>query len=843
MEATGRTPSHSGVAIPRAIRPGDATGEGAEPLVRLGTTRHMANLVKDGLAMRLTLTTTRLTWAALLVAWAASAGCRATPYIDQNKKVPHDPLSTVAQEDKDVKQASFESDSTPLSMPLPKLARPRTTSDPEAREIWQLTLQDAIKIGLDNSEMVRVTDLAAQITVAEGFEPRQLAAQGTATQLGGGGLQSIYDPAIQETQISSALSAFDTNFVNQMLWGHSVAPYNNAISAGTLVSGARFPIIFNQDTAQFSTGLQKNTATGATLGITHNISYLYSNSPTNVTPSAYTTNLQLSLTQPLLGSAPLANGFPQSPNASITKPVGLEANRAPILIARLSADASVWTFKSSVQALVRSIEQQYWLLARKHVQHWASEQAVVLAEEILKREQSELEVGRGTVADVAEAQQRLEQFRLDLVLKTEDLINFERQLRNLLGLPPADDRRIVPVSAPTEARLEPDWDASLAQMLTFMPDIVIEQLRVRSAELQLLLSRNQLLPQLSLNLLYQLNGLGHTLDQSEAVMTGKSILAIDPLISTQQRAAGLNALPGKYQDFQQWQIGMTFQMPLGMRAPYANMRSAQYTLLRERAYLQQVVHQTTHGLARYFLMVDAEYKKFKTASRYRASAAERLEAQRAFYEEGRITIDRYLDAVSQFASAVAMEAEYRTNYNIAIVLLEEAKGTLLAYDNIAVAEGPQPAKAYIQARDQQLAHRQFPIKPDGPYHPMPNNGAAVPDPVPTRAPEGLKPSTTVPLLPAPAGPLGPPPTPAPPQFPAGFPNINASAPRPLDADLLKSSFGAGSAKGAMPTVDGPRPSPSSPPPSAVPAPAPAPAAGNDLPTLPIPMELPPLPKE
>src|SRR4029077_19211429 len=152
----------------------------------------------------------------------------------------------------------------------------------------------------------------------------------------------------------------------------------NAISAGTFLAGARFPVIFNQDTAAFQAGLQKRTATGAWLGVTHNVNYLYSNSPTNVTPSAYTTNMQLSLTQPLLGSAPLAGGQPGPA-------VGLEANRAPIVVARLSADAAVWRFKAEVMAHVRSIEQQYWSLAQQHVQLWSSERAVELAEEILKR--------------------------------------------------------------------------------------------------------------------------------------------------------------------------------------------------------------------------------------------------------------------------------------------------------------------------------------------------------------------------------------------------------------------------------------------------------------------------
>ena len=147
-----------------------------------------------------------------------------------------------------------------------------------------------------------------------------------------------------------------------------------------------------------------------------------------------------------------------------------------------------------------------------------------------------------------------------------------------------------------------------------------------------------------------------------------------------------------YSNFVTWQLGFTFQAPLGMRSPLANTRQAQYILLRARAYLQQVVHQTTHSLARFFLEIDANYKQFKTASRLRAAAAQRLDAQRAYYEEGRITIDRFLDAVSQYATAVATEAQYKTTYNISIVALEEAKGTLAGLRQHRRGRGPASAE-------------------------------------------------------------------------------------------------------------------------------------------------------
>lgn len=775
--------------------------------------------------MRLTLRRNRWTQAAVLAAWLSSTGCQRLPYIDQTKSVPHDNMGKMALEDKEVTQADFLTNSLPLQ--LPKVAKPRTTGDPEAEEIWQMTLQEAIRIGLDNSEIVRVIAFGAQGIPIGGFEPTPLntgAGAGIASALGAGTLQSVYDPAIQETQIAQALSVFDTAFVTNIAWGKNTQPFNNAVQGGTFnIGGTKVPVISVQDTANFQVGLQKRTATGAQLNITHNVNWLYQNSTFLVTPSVYTTNLQMAINQPLMGSAPM-------PGQQAGPLVGLEANRAPIVIARINADAAVWRFKADIMAEVRSIEQQYWTLAQQHVQLWSAEKAVELAREIVNREQAELVVGKGTVADVAEAQQRLEQFNLDLVTRTSDVITTERQLRNILGLPPADNRRIVPVTPPTEARLEPDWESSMAQMITFQPDIVQQQLLVRIAELQLLIARNQLLPQLNLSVLYQLNGLGERLDSAEAVMTGATIKALEPVVSQQMAAAGVNPAPGFYNNFRTWQIGLAFQMPLGMRAPLAVTRNAQYVLLRQRAYLQQVVHQTVHSLARFFLEVDANYKQFKTASRLRAAAAERLAAQRAYYEEGRITIDRFLDAVAQYAQSVAQEAQFKTTYNISIAALEEAKGTLLAYNNISVAEGPNPRKAYIQARDIQDSHKRLPIQPDGPTYRERTYGNPTQDPVTPQPPPGIESRPPLPAMPAPIGPLGPPPTPMPPFRPAGEAQIlsqNEASEAPASAGRPLTDAATIPAGGTLE----PTPSPSR---------GAAPPA-DDLPPLPDSVDLPPLP--
>src|SRR5208283_2402630 len=260
--------------------------------------------------------------------------------------------------------------SSGLTMQMPKVHKPRTTNDPEAEEIWPMTLQEAIRIGLDNSEVVRVIPFGAQGIPIGGFEPSPLntgAGAGAAGALGAGSLESVYDPAVQETLIAQALSVFDTAFTTSLTWGKNAQPFNNSIQGGALsLSGPKTVVLSVQDSANFQVGLQKFTATGGQIGIVHNVNWLYQNSTFLTYPSVYTTNIQMSLTQPLMGSAPL-------PNQAAPRPVGLEANRAPIVIARLQADAAVWRFKAEVMASVRSVEQQYWNLAQAHVQYWASE--------------------------------------------------------------------------------------------------------------------------------------------------------------------------------------------------------------------------------------------------------------------------------------------------------------------------------------------------------------------------------------------------------------------------------------------------------------------------------------
>lgn len=119
---------------------------------------------------------------------------------------------------------------------------------------------------------------------------------------------------------------------------------------------------------------------------------------------------------------------------------------ARMLIARLNADVDPWRFKAEVLALLSTIERRYWDLRRRNVELWACEKAVEWTEAALKRARAEAQASVGVIDT------QLEQFRRKLATARLRFVLAERRLREVLGLPHVDTRRIVPATAPTDRK-------------------------------------------------------------------------------------------------------------------------------------------------------------------------------------------------------------------------------------------------------------------------------------------------------------------------------------------------------------------------------------------------------
>ena len=79
--------------------------------------------------------------------------------------------------------------------------------------------------------------------------------------------------------------------------------------------------------------------------------------------------------------------------------------------------------------------------------------------------------------------------RLDVPVDETKLVSVlqaERNLRGILGLPIEDGCRLVPITPPTMAPFRPDWCTSLQDALTLRPELVLARDNLRQAQLNLI---------------------------------------------------------------------------------------------------------------------------------------------------------------------------------------------------------------------------------------------------------------------------------------------------------------------------------------------------------------------
>ena len=265
----------------------------------------------------------------------------------------------------------------------------------------------------------------------------------------------------------------------------------------------------------------------------------------------------------------------------------------------------------------------------------------------------------------------------------------EAKLRYMMGLAATDGRLIRPKDEPTTAKVTFDWCDVLNEGLVRCVELRQQKWIVKRAELELIGAKNFLLPKLDFVGQYRWLGLGNRLDGPNSFDVNST--ATPPPDSNAYRTLTSG-------EFQEWQLGFQFNMPLGFRREMAGVRNAQLTVTRERAKLQEGELELSHQLAYAVRDLETNYVLSQTDFNRRIAAQRQVEAVANAYETGTITLDVLLSAQQQLAQAESDYYRALVNYNKSIAQVHFRKGSLLEYNGVYLAEGPWPAKAYFDAR-------------------------------------------------------------------------------------------------------------------------------------------------
>ena len=349
---------------------------------------------------------------------------------------------------------------------------------------------------------------------------------------------------------------------------------------------------------------------------------------------------------------------------------GLDVNRRGITFARNTLGISREAFRSQLMNTSDSVTQAYLNLvyARRAVD--VVKESLFLARDQSRITQIRIDVGASAPLDILQPRVRIATVEEQLIRAVASVRDAEDQLRALLNLDPAEwDRPIIPTDPVEYVPMTIDTEAAVARAFEQRPEPRQQELFTDSARVTYLFARNQRLPQVNVNLGYDLNGLaGRTEDQNGNLISSTNFpRAVSQLFEN---------------EFPSWSVGLSASMPITNIAARAEARRAELDLEQSRLD-QEVVRQNIAVEVRAFARAVDTAARAIAATRASRDAAERnLEAERRRYENGMTTNFQVLEVQQQLSDARVRELQALVEYNKAVSAFQRATGDILAVRGI-----------------------------------------------------------------------------------------------------------------------------------------------------------------
>jgi outer membrane protein TolC len=564
-----------------------------------------------------------------------------------------------------------------------------TTVDETQRAPRYLSLHEALAIALENGT------IGTQSPVTPGFGIDTLGAfSGTLVQSADAIRVLALDPAIVATEIELSLSKFDVQWNTSLVWNHAETPLGTSpvISTGTTAgttpgvptgatagTGTSGVTSVTADSTTFSSGLFKPLPTGGVAGVTFDVNYLNNSPPGRINP-AIQPSLQFGFEQPLLQGygVEINQLLPTHANSTLL-PLVTGNTGEGIIITRIRFDQQRAEFERNLNFLLLNVEAAYWNLWGAYYQLYSREEGLRYAFESWRLTRLGFEAGRAAEQDLEQARLQYEQFRSQRMTALGQVLESERQLRNLLGMRIDDGFRLVPTDSPTLTPYRPNWQEALDLALAGRPELVLARQDVKFRQLDLIRQRNALLPDLRFVASDTIHSIGSQLDGGEDPNNALHNLVSDP--------------------FNDWSLGLRLNVPIGFRAANSNVRAARLNL--QRSYLSLTTEENKAelflGLA--YRQVFEFQRQVQINQAALRAATRQLEAYYELFRLGRARpfgADLILAQQNWSNSAAALYTAI-VQYNNALATLEFAKGTIRERDSILISDGPAPKCVQVRA--------------------------------------------------------------------------------------------------------------------------------------------------
>ena len=342
--------------------------------------------------------------------------------------------------------------------------------------------------------------------------------------------------------------------------------------------------------------------------------------------------------------------------------LGLDANKAQIYIASYGHEATIEDFRKKVIEVILNLESTYWELVFAVRDVEVRQGSLALAAEVYRKEQRREEQKMAKKLEVSRARAAVTSRQAEL-LRAQNLVrDLSDKLKNIMNdpeLPLTDETlRIVPADEPKLLRPAVDYRSAVLAAVDERPELCRLRQEIHANEVQNRYYWNQLLPKLDVSFAWRRNALGT--DSSDAFKDQGT---------------------GRFTDYL---TGLSGEVPLGNRLAESHYRKSKLSYEQSLKNLEKVTEDVILEVNTALREQETNLEEISATRDARLAAKDTVDGEEARYEVGDVTNEELLRAQRDLEEAERNEVQAITRFNVSLVKLEQAKGTLLDYNNIHV---------------------------------------------------------------------------------------------------------------------------------------------------------------
>ena len=404
--------------------------------------------------------------------------------------------------------------------------------------------------------------------------------------------------------------------------------------------------------------------TGADYDLSFNSNRNLTNSTFAGLNPQYTSDFNISLTQPLL------------------KNFGIDNNKSQIYIAKNNQKISEFQFKESVINVITEAENTYWDLVFSIEDLKVKKKSLKRAQDLEKQVKAKVEVGTMAPIEMLQAQSEVAS-RDQLLLTAQDqILDNEDNLKNILNYSfdtELGKKSILPTESPSfDPGTEGTIDEALQLALRQRPDLLAKKKELDNRNIEVKYNKNQTYPTLDLTSSLGLNGIsGEAINITTGTIQGTSRYG-----GTYDKSIG-DLMSGKYH---LWEFGLNLSYPLGNRAAKSKYLAKKLEVAQLLMDIKDLEKTITLEVREAYRQIKTDIKRVHATRLARKLAKEKLSAEEKKFEVGLSTSFNVLEFQEDLAEQQSNEIKAIIDYKKSKNKLRQVKAQTLNDNNILLSE-------------------------------------------------------------------------------------------------------------------------------------------------------------